>query len=268
LPADYLARKTGILFNPDNVMAIDQNRQTTEWNTMGHFLKYYKALKGFGAPVDFIRDSSDFNKYPVMIVPAYQQIDHVLIEKLSHYVNQGGNLVMTCRSGHQDRHGHLWEAPFAHPVYELIGAEIEFYDLLMPYSPDSVKFDGKSYAWTSWGEILNPAKGTETWATHSGDYYSGKPAVVSGKSGKGSVTYIGVDSKDGQLENAVLSRIFRQQKILVENYPPGIMVEYRDGFGIAVNYSDKVYEVNAASGAEILLGEKSIGPAGVLVWKN
>ncbi len=267
LPPGYMARKTAILFNPVNVMAIDQNRQTTEWNTTDHFLKYYKALKSFGAPVDFIRDNADFNAFPVLVVPAYQQIDKDLITRLTGYVNQGGNLVMTCRTGHQDHNGHLWEAPFARPIYELIGAEIEFYDLLMPHSPDSVKFKGKSYAWTSWGEILKPGKKTETWATYSGDFYSGKPAVISRQAGKGTVTYVGVDSRDGLLEKAVMTTLFSKIKIPVSNYPEGIMVEYRDGFGIAVNYSDKAFNMDLPSGSEILIGKKSVDPVGVLVWK-
>ncbi len=267
LPADYAARRTAILFNADNVMAIDQNRQTTEWNTGEHFMKYYKALKSFGAPVDFIRDTADFNAYPFMVVPAYQQIDKELIAKLMRYAERGGNLVMTCRTGHQDRNGHLWEAPFAQPIYDLIGAEIEFYDLLMPHSPDSVFFKGRPYAWTSWGEILKPRRVTETWATYSGDFYSGKPAVISRQAGKGTITYTGVDSKDGGLEKAVLTALFGKVKVPVNHYPPGIMVEYRDGFGIAVNYSDKAYSMNLPSECEILIGKKSVEPAGVLVWK-
>lgn len=184
LPKSYTSRKTGILFNADNVMAINQNKQTTEWNTEGHFLKYYKTLKSFGAPVDFIRDTTDFSAYPFIVVPAYQQIDKQLIAKLSSYAENGGHLVMTCRTGHQDRDGHLWEAPFAQPIYDLIGSEIDSYDLLMPQSPDSIRFEGKTFAWTSWGEILNPRKGTESWATFEGDFYAGRTAITSRKLGR------------------------------------------------------------------------------------
>jgi beta-galactosidase len=45
------------------------------------------------------------------------------------------------------------------------------------------------------------------------------------------------------------------------------MVEYRDGFGIGVNYSDKDYEMTLPAGAKILFGTKTIKPVGVLVWK-
>jgi len=268
VPAAYLQRKTAILLNPDNVAAIEQNRQTTEWNTEKHVLKYYRAMKSFGAPVDFIRDTMDFSSYPFMIVPAYQQIDYSLIHKLTDYVKNGGNLILSCRTGHQDSKGHLWQAPFARPIYDLIGSEIEFYDLLMPYAPDTVIMDQMKFGWTSWGEILKPGKGTETWGVYEGDFYAGKAAVTFRHPGKGTVTYVGVDSSGGGLEQEVLSKLFGRVNVAVENYPEGIIVEYRDGFGIALNYSDKSYEMKIPFGSGILIGQENIPPAGVLVWKT
>jgi beta-galactosidase len=267
LPDIYLQRKTGILFNHENIWGIEQNRQTTAWNSMEHITKYYKALKSFGAPVDFIRDTFDFSTYPVIIAPAYQQIDALLVEKWMDYVQNGGNLILTCRTGHKDREMHLWEAGFAEPIYNLIGSKIEFYDLLAPYAPDSVEMDGKNYAWTSWGEILSPLAGTGCWATYKGDFYAGKPAVVFRKLGSGTVTYVGIDSNDGQLEKAVLKKVFGLLGIPVEDYPDGVMVEYRDGFGIAVNYADSEYNIDLPSDAKILVGNKILKPTGVLVWK-
>lgn len=175
---------------------------------------------------------------------------------------------MSVRSGHKDPNGQLWEAPFAAPIRELIGAGIEFYDLLPPYAPDTVVFDGKRYTWTSWGEVLQPDSGTETWATFSGDFYSGKPAVTHFRTGKGSVTYVGADSHGGNLEKDVLRKLFSVSGIAVENYPQGVIVEYRDGFGIAMNYGDTPFEMKIPAGAEIMTGSRLLGQGEVVVWKN
>ena len=266
VPADYLKRKTAVLYDPDNTVAINQNKQTTVWDTDAHVLKYYKTLKGFGAPVDFIREDMDFSNYPVVVVPAYQQMSRGLIAKLITYAKAGGNLVLSARTGHQDEQGHLWEAKHAAPIYPLIGAEIEFYDLLKPHAPDNVTMEGKNFAWTSWGDILKPTGATKTWATYSGDFYAGKPAVTFTNLGKGTVTYVGADSNTGDLEQAVLTKLYKQLQIPVENYPPGVTVEYRDGFGIAVNYADKPYDMKVAK-EDILIGDASIKTGGVLVWK-
>lgn len=267
IPDEYLKRKTAILYDPDNTVAINQNKQNKVWNTEQHVLKYYKALKSFGAPIDFIRDTMDFSQYPVIVAPAYQQMSLKLIEKLTNYVKAGGNLVMSCRSGHQDKQGHLWQAKHAAPIYELIGGQIEFYDLLRPYAPDTIIMGNNKYSWTSWGDILNPNKDTETWAVYSGDFYAGKPSVTFNKLGKGSVTYVGTDSNKGGLEHDVMQKLYNKLEIAIENYQKGVIVEYRNGFGIAMNYSDKKYQMNLPKNSEILIGETTIPTAGVLVWK-
>ncbi|WP_234984693.1 MULTISPECIES: beta-galactosidase [unclassified Flavobacterium] len=267
LPDYYLKRKTGILFNTDNFMGIELNKQTKEWNTMGHFLKYYRVSKSFGAPVDFVRDTTNFSNYPFLIVPAYQMIDQKMIDKLTLYAKNGGNLILSCRSGIQNRQGHLWEAKFYEPMWNLIGSQIESYDLLMPQSPGVIKFNNQEFAWTSWGDLLKPNKETEVWATYESEFYAGTPAIISRNLGKGTVTYIGVDSKNGELEKQVLRRLYQKQNAPIENYPEGIMVEYRDGFGVAVNYSDKEYEINLPKNAKIIIGNKAIKTAEVLVWK-
>lgn len=267
IPEEYLKRKTAILYDPDNAKAIGQNKQTTVWNTDQHVLKYYKALKSFGVPVDFIRDTMDFEQYPVIVVPAYQQMSIELIQKLTDYAKNGGNLVMSCRTGHQNEFGHLWEAKYAEPIYKLIGGQIESYDLLMPFAPDTIQMENQKYAWTSWGDLLKPNNGTEVWGSYTGDFYAGTPAVTFYKLGRGTVTYVGADSNNGDLEYSALKKLYGKLGISIEGYPEGIIVEYRDGFGIAVNYTNKNFEMELPKDVKILVGEKSIPTAGVLVWK-
>jgi len=55
--------------------------------------------------------------------------------------------------------------------------------------------------------------------------------------------------------------------IRTENYPEGITVEYRDGLGIGVNYSDKKYQMNIPDDAKIVIGSRELPTAGVVVWK-
>lgn len=175
---------------------------------------------------------------------------------------------MSCRTGHQDERGHLWEAKHAAPIYDLIGSEIEFYDLLRSYDADTVTFGDQKFAWTSWGDVLKPNKDTKTWGVYTGDFYAGKPAVTFNQLGKGSVTYVGVDSHEGDLEYAVLEKLYNQLGIEIENYPEGVLVEYRDGFEMALNYSDEEYTMELSPEAEILIGDQRIPTAGVLVWKR
>ena len=266
-PETYLKRKTAILWNPENYWSIDRQKQNATWNTFAHVDKYYRTLKSYAAPVDFISEEKDFSQYPVMIVPAYQLADKELVARWKKYVEEGGNLVLTCRTAQKDRFGRLPEAPFGSMIDELTGNHIEFYDLLLPQDPGQVKMDEKVYTWNTWGEILQPDASNEVWATYTNEFYEGKPAVTFRKLGKGSVTYIGVDSSDGALERQVLDKLYSRLQIEVMNLPYGVTMEYRNGLGIVLNYSDQPYQFALPQGAKVLIGTPNIATAGVLVFK-
>ena len=266
-PETYLKRKTAILWNPENYWSIDRQKQNATWNTFAHVDKYYRTLKSYAAPVDFISEEKDFSQYPVMIVPAYQLADKELVARWKKYVEEGGNLVLTCRTAQKDRFGRLPEAPFGSMIDELTGNHIEFYDLLLSQDPGQVKMDGKVYTWNTWGEILQPGASNEVWATYTNEFYEGKPAVTFRKLGKGSVTYIGVDSSDGALERQVLDKLYSRLQIEVMNLPYGVTMEYRNGLGIVLNYSDQPYQFALPQGAKVLIGTPNIATAGVLVFK-
>lgn len=268
VPEDYLKRSAAILFNHENSWSIDRQKQNRTWSTLWHIEKYYRTLKSFGAPVDFISEDADFKKYPVMIAPAYQMADEELVKKWMNYVKEGGHLVLTCRTAQKDKSGRLPEMPFGNMIKDLTGNEIEFYDLLLPNDPGYINFNDKVYRWNTWGEILKPSLDNEVWATFDKEFYSGKPCVTHRKYGNGTVTYVGVDSTDGALERDILKRVYSIMNVDVLDLPYGVSVEYRNGLGIVLNYSDKVFDFVLPEKSEILIGNSSISPCDVLIFKN
>lgn len=266
-PADFTRRQAAILWNHENYWSIEHQEQNETWNTFHHLDNYYRPLKAFGAPVDVISEEKDFNAYPILVAPAYQLADKELVKRWIEYVKQGGNLVLSCRTAQKERNGSLPEAPFGSMIDELTGNNMEFYDLLLPGNPGKVVMDGEKHTWNTWGEILKPGKNNEVWATYTEEFYEGKPAVTHRKLGKGTVTYIGVDTHDGDLERNVLKKLYNRLGIEIMDLPYGVTVEYRNGFGIVLNYSDKTYHFNLPAGAKILVGTPEIPTAGVLVFK-
>jgi beta-galactosidase len=126
----------------------------------------------------------------------------------------------------------------------------------------------KEKAATEWADLLVPDESTQTVATYDNQFYKGKAAVVKRSLGKGSVTYIGVDTDDSKFEKDVLRKSFTDAKASTDNYPDGIYVYWRDGFYVAVNYSSDSYTMNIPETGKILIGEKTMQPAGVLVWSE
>jgi beta-galactosidase len=266
-PADYAARKTAILFNVDNRWETEYQPQTTQWDLMTHIRKYYKAAKSFTAPVDFIYDTTDFSKYPVVIAPAYQLLSKQLVAKWQQYVQQGGHLVLTCRTGQKDPEAHFPETVFAGNIHGLTGMKELFFDHLPETMKGVIQAGGQQYSWNNWADVITPAD-AEVWATYSNQFYAGKAAVISKKWGRGSVTYIGADSDDGKLEKDMLQKVYERAGIALLPLPDGVSVEWRDGFWVGMNYSSSVQQLSLPANATLLTGNATLPPAGVVVWKD
>ncbi len=268
MPARFANRKTAFLWSHDVMWDLDIQPQTTQWNTWHLRNTYSSAVKSTSAPMDFIGENDDFSKYPFMITPAYQLIDEKLVTKWEEYVKNGGHLILTCRTGQKDSSGHFFEAPLAKPISDLIGADIEFFDMLPTNVIGKVKSGTKQYDWSCWGEILRPHSGTEVLAKYEDQFYAGKPAVVSRKLGKGTVTFIGVVTLDGSLERMIVRDVYEKAGIATEDLPVGVYEEWRDGFVTGVNYTDSTFRFAVPHGKKVLIGSNPVAQGQTIIWQE
>jgi len=268
MPGRLAARRTAFLWSHDVMWDLQTHRQTALWDTWDHRFKMMAAVKAAGAPLDYVGEGDDFAAYPFLVAPAYQLVDEALVAKWTRYVEGGGHLVLTCRTGQKTKTGQLPEAPWAGLIAPLVGAEVELFDNLLDDGRGLVRMKGQGYAWNAWADVLKPAPGTEALALYADQFYAGKPAVVTRKLGRGTVTYIGAATIDGDLERDVLRQVYERAGVGAESYPPGVYVEWRDGFFVAVNYSSRPFAVSIAAGSRIVLGRNPLRPADVLIWRE
>jgi len=266
MPKKLQERKTAFLFNYDNLWSLSRQGQTSQWNTLSFFQKYLEISKSLGAPVDIVYEEDDLSDYKVVIAPAFELVDSTLINKWMEYVRQGGNLVLTLRTGVKDRNGHLFKSAWGETIYPLIDAKIDYFDQLLPDAKGTIARNGKVYYWNNWADLINANDSENIVATYTNEFYAGKAAVVTNKIGKGIVTYIGVDTDDAQLEKDVLRDVYHQANISTEDYPEGVYVQWRDGFWVAVNYSSLDYKLNLPNNAKLLIGTENVSSGGVSVW--
>ncbi len=266
VPSELKKRKTALLWNHDNWWSLSRQKQTSQWHTLGFFQKYLEITKSFGAPSQIIDETDTLEDYNVVIIPAFEMVDDALIKKWEAYVRQGGNLVLTLRTGVKDKNGHLFQSAYAEKIYPLIDAKIEYFDHLLPHSKGTIKSHKKEYYWNNWADLVEANHPENVLATYTNQFYAGKAAVVTNKIGKGSVTYIGVDTDDAQLEKDILKSVYDNAQISTENYPEGVYVHWRDGFWVAVNYSSKPYNLNLSSHSKLIIGEQVLPSGGVTVW--
>ncbi len=266
MPADFKSRRTAILWSHDVMWDLDIQKQTELWDTWRNRNNYSSAVKSTGAPLDFISENDDFRNYPFLIAPSYQMVDSSLVTRWLDYVRDGGNLVLTCRTGQKDRLGHFFEAPLAGPVRKLIGADIEFFDMLPEGSKGKVRTSNSLHEWNIWAEILSPYAGTEVLASHHDQFYAGTAAAVTRRIGKGTVTYIGIATKEGDIERELVRKVYELAKVPVEDLPKGVYHEWRNGFNVAVNYTDVPFKMPMNKGARVIIGENPVPTARALVW--
>ncbi|MBS2099795.1 beta-galactosidase [Carboxylicivirga linearis] len=261
-------RKTAVMWSFDNLWNLDRQRQTYQWNTWSHMQRYQGILHSLGAPVSFITEEDDFEDYEFIVVPAYEMVDEALVAKWTKYVEKGGNLIISTRTGAKDKNAHLWESNLSGIMNDLIGGEIEQFDMLPGGRTGNIVAGDKTYQWSSWGDLIKPYKDTNVQASYDDQFYKGTACVLKKKIGKGTLWYIGTESTDGQLEKDILKSAYEANNVEVEDYPEGVFVQYRDGFWVAVNYSSENYELKLDEQTNVLIGEKVVPPAGVTVWQE
>jgi len=268
MPGKLARRRTAFLWSHDVMWDLDVQPQSASWNTWRHRNLYTAAIKSTGAPVDFISENDDFSIYPFLVAPAYQIVSADLVGKWRRYVEGGGHLILSCRSGQKDALGHLHEGPFAAPLQPLTGAAVEFFDMLLPDGHGEVGADNRRYPWHVWADVLKPADGTEVLAAYADQFYAGKAAAVTRKLGKGSVTYIGVESDDGLLERDLVRGVYRRAGVAIEDLPKGVYLEWRDGFWVAVNYANEPASLPLPAKATVLVGTPPLKPGACLIWRE
>ena len=283
MPEAVQSRKVAYYYNMEDIADQSNYPQTKAWKAFDHHYRYYGAAKRCGSPVYFVTKNQavDPAEYPVWVVPSAPIVEEEQVQIWKQYTQAGGHLIIGPRSGQKNTHGHLHQAAWNGKLKPLTGASVRLYDMPSPTAPSqsvdwSLGSETESFEWKSYGEYIQlHEEGVEVWARHgkenpyaqleNADY---SPAVIHRKLGKGSVTYIGVQSLSEELEYAVTRRVLKQAGAKLLDQPPYFFTEWRDGVYVSVNYTPKVYDAPVPKGAEILFGSKNVAPAGVCIWKE
>ncbi|MFW5699668.1 MAG: beta-galactosidase [Bacteroidota bacterium] len=270
MPDSLKGRKTALLWSFDNINDIENHRNHADFDAWQNVYDYYAALKSMGCHTTFLQpdDAFDPEVHPFMVVPSLQIVSRELIRKWEEYVENGGHLILTTRTAKKDPNGHLWEKLNQQPIWSLIGASVPEFDHLPSERNGKVLYNGNKYDWYRWGDLIEPDEGTEVLATYADQFYEGTAAVTRHEAGEGSVTYIGVWSNDGKLENDLLREVYQSAGASVLDLPPYVFTEWRDGYYVTVNYSSDDYELPPAIEEErLVFGDKIVKPGDVAVWK-
>lgn len=173
--------------------------QHPELDYLQQIMKYYTAFHEKGISVDFVQDTQDLSGYALVVAPLQYLMTEELENRYFRYVEQGGHLVLTMRTGVKDEHNlAMTDHPLPGRLAKLIGAEVEEYDCLMGTS-GKVNYKGGEYDCHKWSDILVPGA-AETVAVYASEYYQGQPAVTKNTFGKGTAWYVGTEPGEALMD--------------------------------------------------------------------
>ncbi|MCD8074414.1 MAG: beta-galactosidase [Lachnospiraceae bacterium] len=210
----------------------------------------YNTLYHMNIECDFIwpeTESADMDAYEAILVPALYAASDAVLERLNRYVEQGGTLIATFKTGFANEKVKVSHDAQPHILNRCLGVTYQEFAF-----PKQVKLTGESLAALSdkdreasvFMELLMP-QGAEVLASYEHPNWGRYAAVTKNTCGKGSAVYIGCKTSEKMLE-----KIFREtlpETILAEDAEERFPVIVRKGVN---DLGRKVYYYLNYSGQE------------------
>lgn len=152
----------------------------------------YNAFLSHSAQTAIVHSDQEFEKYPLVVVPALYAADDALLNRLTAYAENGGHLLITFRSGYGDEYARArWERGPG-PLRQAVGASYTAYSSVfssIPVTSDVLSLDDDAMA-VGWADELE-LEGAESVVSYDHPHFGRYPAVTTHAFGKGRVTYCG-----------------------------------------------------------------------------
>lgn len=265
--------EAAILFDYGQNWALEIQPHHPELDYIDQITKYYNSFYEKNIPVNFINQSEDFSKYRLLVAPLLYLMDEELERKLGRYVENGGHLILTMRTGVKDETNIcMTHRELPGNLGDLLGVEITDYDCLRDLDM-SVSLDGEEFPCFKWCDIITP-KGANIIATYTMDYYTGEPAITSNPYGDGIVYYVGTEP-GAELMEALMKGVFENVGINLELADINAEATIRSNEGVdylfVLNHEGADRSVNIPEGWEPVFSDVCSGilpPYGIAVYKR
>lgn len=197
--------EVAILHDYDSRWAIDFQPHSRRYDQIEVLLGYYRPLRHQAQSVDIVSPRESLNSYKVVVAPSLNVISEDLARHLLAYVESGGHLVLSPRSGMKDEFNALNRERQPGPLAAPLGARVEqYYALLEDVTVSGTWGTGRVSIWAE--QIATRASDTVVLMRYeaANGWLDQQPAVVTRRIGKGRLTYIG-----GILDTELMGRAIR-----------------------------------------------------------
>lgn len=198
-------KEVAIVTSYDVQWAFDIQPNNPKFDYQEHLTSYYQLLHTWNVPVDAVSIQTDFSKYKLLIAPALFLINDELVSSLKEFVEKGGILIITFRSGIKNWNNVVFDEPLPAKLNDLLGIEVVEYDSLFSLQKCKVKLihpEIKSLQGEcdTWCDIIK-CKGARVVGEYVENYYRGCPSITVNQFGRGQAVYIGTNPSSEIKEN-------------------------------------------------------------------
>jgi beta-galactosidase len=138
--------------------------------------------------------------------------------RLTTFASAGGTLLLTFLSGSKDENNWVTQTALPGFLREATGAVIRDFDPQTDQKQEIVMADGSRYPAETWFDILTPET-AEALATYAKRFYSGKAALTRNRYGRGTIYYVGFETKSDEFHRRIVAEALRDSGIA-----PGVLV--------------------------------------------
>jgi beta-galactosidase len=275
--------QVGMILSYDSRFAFQIQPNNPRFHYPEHFHQLYSAFYQYHAAIDVVAPNADLSSYKLVIAPALHLVTDAIAENLKRYVEAGGTVVVTQRTGVKDESNTVVNQRLPGLLAEICGVEVEEYDSLSSRIQNSLQFTIPELAeapCVNVGilcDILKPVTATVV-AQYMEDYYAGRPAITLNRFGAGHTVYVGAVGDVqlyGLLAKWLLHRIGLQNSFTV---PSGVEVTQRTNghtsLQFILNHNDSTQTIhferpysNLLDGTQ-LAGDVQVAPFDVLIFES
>jgi beta-galactosidase len=243
------------------------------WQQAG---RYYRALRKRGLNVDIVPISVDLTQYKLIVLPSWHVIEESDAARLKSYVQEGGTLVVSARSGVKNSENVCLTEPLPAMLSEVVGLEVDDYDPLGAAEIRVATPDGRVYQATCWADALS-LKGAESLATYAEGAFQGEPAVAKHRFGAGVAFYLGTFGDSVFCDDFVASILDTAGVEAPLNVSADVDVSWREREGVKLLFllnlsgEDRAIcvteQVAPLLGAPVVDGSIQLAPYGVGIYQ-
>ena len=169
---------------------LEANRMGAQLDYLEQFRAFHGLLRRAGFVTDILPPGQPLSEYALVVATMPIIIREADARLWGAFVEGGGTLLVTAPAGCRTEHNTTEPGPQPARLADLLGLEVEEYDVLGAGAANSVAFDDEAFTGSYFCSVLR-AEGAEVLARYGREFYAGRPAVTRTAVGEGSAYFLG-----------------------------------------------------------------------------